>query len=264
MLEKELVKEWTIGKLLEGREFNNISKKIFHVSDIDIEARKLNPLRENSNDAVGCVEYIPNSMCDLRIFIKKELYENIEKATHKQNNGEVVETSMCHRLWYVETLAHECTHYFELINLYTILCNGICYENDDIRLMRQFSEYSAKKEGYKFYFMALDHFNVFDPNYINSALDDWARFYGSLQNKTLTKPMFLYHQIRLLATISAWKEYYHNDSAEKKLLPLFADISVKDAVLNCLSVDLEKISKAEAVALGDDFLEILNNSTIFH
>lgn len=263
MLEKELVKDWTIGELLKDREFNDISKTIFHVPDVNIEAKKLNPLRESSNDSIGCVEYIPNSACDLKILIKQELYENIEKTTHKQDNGEVIETSICDRLWYVETLAHECTHYFELINLYRVLCNGICYENDDIRLMRQFSEYSAKKAGYKFYFMALDHFNAFDPSYIDFELDNCVKFYKSLQNKKLEKPIFLYHQIRLLATISAWKEYYHDDRAERKLLPFFADISVKDDVLNCLSIDLEKISKVEVVALGDEFLKILNNSTIF-
>lgn len=263
MLEKELVKEWTIGKLLEGREFDNISKKIIHVSDVNIEAKKINPLRENS-DAIGCVEYVPNSRCDLKILIQKELYENIGKATYKQDNNEVVEVSMCYRLQYVETLAHECTHYFELINLYRVLSNGICNENNDIRLMRQFSEYSAKKTGYKFYFMALDHFNAFDTSCINCELDNWVRFYNSLQNIKLEMPIFLYHQIRLLATISAWNEYYDNDRAERKLSPFLADTSVKDDLLNCLSINLEKISKEEVVAVGNDFMEILNNSSIFH
>lgn len=43
----------------------------------------------------------------------------------------------------------------------------------------------------------------------------------------------------------------------------FGDVSVKDDILNCLSVDLEKISKKEVLTLGDRFLRILNNSTMF-
>ncbi|NMA30969.1 MAG: hypothetical protein GX941_04075 [Candidatus Methanofastidiosa archaeon] len=263
MLKKEIVKEWTIEKFLIGRGPYEMSNKIFHVPDVNAEAKKINPLREDS-DADGCVEYIPDSVCDLKILIKEELYTNIEKATHKQDDGKVVETSMCYRLWYVETLAHECTHYFELINLYKVICNGVCYENEDIRLMRQFSEFSATKAGFKFYFMALDHFNAFDPSYLISTLDNYAAFYESLLNKKQDMPRFLYHQIRLLALISAWKEYYHDDKAEQRILPFFADISAKDAILNCLSVDLEKVSKTEVVALGDEFLRVLNNSTIFH
>lgn len=263
MLKKELVKEWTLEKLLEGRDFSDISKRIFHVPDVNVAAKKLNPLRETS-DALGCVEYIPDSACDLRILINQELYENIEETTHREDNGKVIKPSICDRLWYVETLAHECIHYFELMNLYKVLCNGICYEDEDLRLMRQFSEYNAKKVGYKFYFMALDHFNAFDPSYISSELDNCVGFYQSLQNKRLKKPVFFYHQIRLLATISAWKEYYHDDRAERVLLPFFADVSVRDDILNCLSVDLEKISRTEVVELGDELLRILNNSTIFH
>lgn len=263
VLKKELVKEWTLEKLLEGRDFNDISGRIFHVADVNMEAKKLNPLREDSSDAIGCVEYTPNSACDLRIFIDLELYKNIEKTTYKQTGDKVIKRSICDRLWYVETLAHECIHYFELVNLYKVLCNGICYENDDIRLMRQFSEYSAKKAGYKFYFMALDNFNAFDLDYINSVLDNCVKFYESLQNQRLRRPIFLYHQIRLLATISAWKEYYNDERAERALLPFFGDVSVKDDILNCLSVDLEKISKEEVLTLGDRFLRILNNSTMF-
>ena len=86
--------------------------------------------------------------------------------------------------------------------------------------------------------MALDNFNAFDLDYINSVLDNCVKFYESLQNQRL-RPIFLYHQIRLLATISAWKEYYNDERAEEHFA-FFGDVSVKDDILNCLSVDLEK------------------------